>query len=75
MNPSSSSRKEMLKLNLITAFIGAGQIDEAAAALEAYDGPRGSRYYLRQAMVSIEICTVFSPTRRSPALPGASRGA
>ncbi|MEZ5276717.1 MAG: tetratricopeptide repeat protein [Opitutaceae bacterium] len=49
-----SSQKHRLALNLITALIGQGKIDEANAALEAFDGPREDRFHLREAMVAIE---------------------
>ena len=41
--PSSSDR---LNLNLITALIGQGKIDEATDALEDFEGPRDDRYFL-----------------------------
>ena len=43
-----------LNLNLITALIGQGKINQASDALEIFEGPRDARYFLRLAMVAIE---------------------
>ena len=50
--PAGQSHR--LGLNLITALIGQGKIDEADAALAAYEGPEDSRFHLRQSMIAIE---------------------
>jgi tetratricopeptide (TPR) repeat protein len=49
-----AEQRYRLNLNLITAMIGQGNIDEAADALERFEGPRDARYFLREAMMAIE---------------------
>lgn len=49
-----AEQRGRLNLNLITALIGQGKIDEASDALEIFEGPRDARYFLRLAMVAIE---------------------
>lgn len=47
-------QRHRVSLNLITTLVGQGKIDAAADVLDAYEGPRDSRFYLRMAMVAIE---------------------
>jgi tetratricopeptide (TPR) repeat protein len=49
-----AEQRGRLNLNLITALIGQGKIDQASDALELLEAPRDDRYFLRLAMVAIE---------------------
>jgi len=52
--PLPAGQRDRLILNLITALIGQGKVDQAADALENFEGTREARFFLRRAMVAIE---------------------
>lgn len=47
-------QRHRISLNLITSLVGQGKIEAASEVLDTYEGPRDSRYRLRQSMVAIE---------------------